>query len=154
MNAIIQGGIGPVFNPQDNTLGGRCDYFWYATTPGNLSTVTPNQQSIIQVDADSQFALIALSYSANIAAAALTESANIIPLVTVQITDGGSGKNLSNAPLPLSAIAGDGKRPYRLIGPRIFQPSSTINFNWANAVAAGTTYTITLVLHGVKLYVN
>lgn len=152
MNAVSAGQIGPVFNPRNNTSQGASDFFWYATTPAAISTVAPNAQSLIQIDADSQFAWIATSYQASIAAAALTESTNVIPLVTVNIQDGGSGKYLSNAPLPLGAIAGDGKRPYRLIGPRIFQPSATVNFNWVNAVAAGTSYAITLILHGVKLY--
>lgn len=152
MNAIAAGQLGPVFNPRQNTNQGVSDYFWYATTPAAISTVAPNAQSLIQLDADSQFAWLATSYQANIAAAALTEATNVIPLVTVNIQDGGSGKYLSSAPLPLAAIAGDGKRPYRLIGPRIFQPSATVNFNWVNAVAAGTSYTITLVFHGVKLY--
>ena len=152
MNAIAAGQTGPVFNPQANTLQGRTDYFWYATSPAALSSVAPSQQSLIQIDADSQFALLAFSYQASIAAAALTEGTNVIPLVTVSIADGGSGKYLMNAPIPLAAIAGDGKNPYRLIGPRVFQPNSTINFNWASFVAAGTSYAITLVLHGVKLY--
>lgn len=152
MNAIAAGQLGPVFNPQANTLQGRTDYFWYQTTPAALSSVAPAAQSIIQIDADSQFALLAFSYQASIAAAALTEATNVIPLVTVNIADGGSGKYLMNGPIPLGAIAGDGKRPYRLIGPRIFQPNSTINFNWASFVAAGTSYAIVLVLHGAKLY--
>lgn len=152
MNAIAAGQLGPVFNPQANTLQGRTDYFWYFTTPAALSSVAPAAQSLIQIDADSQFALLAFSYQASIAGAALTEDTNVIPLVTVNIADGGSGKYLMNGPIPLGAIAGDGKRPYRLIGPRIFQPNSTINFNWASFVAAGTSYSITLVLHGVKLY--
>jgi hypothetical protein len=152
MNAIAAGQIGPLFNPQANTLQGRTDYFWYATTPAALSSVAPAAQSLIQIDADSQFALLAFSYQASILAAALTEGTNVIPLVTVSIADGGSGKYLMNAPIPLAAIAGDGKNPYRLIGPRVFQPNSTVNFNWASFVAAGTSYAITLVLHGVKLY--
>jgi hypothetical protein len=152
MNAIAAGQIGPLFNPQANTLQGRTDYFWYATSPAALSSVAPAAQSVIQIDADSQFALLAFSYQASILAAALTEGTNVIPLVTVSIADGGSGKYLMNAPIPLAAIAGDGKNPYRLIGPRVFQPNSTVNFNWASFVAAGTSYAITLVLHGVKLY--
>ena len=152
MNAIAAGQLGPVSNPQANTLQGRTDYFWYATTPAALSSVAPAAQSLVQIDADSQFALLAFSYQASIAAAAITQDSNPIPLVTVAIQDGGSGKYLMTAPIPLGAIAGDGKCPYRLIGPRIFQPNSTVNFNWTSFVAAGTSYLITLVLHGVKLY--
>lgn len=150
MNGNAAAALGPIFNPQGNTLQGRGDYFFYATTPAQMAAAA-RAQSLIQVDADSQFALLALSYQANVAAAVLTEATNVIPLVTVYIADGGSGKYLMNAPVPLPTIAGDGKRPYRLIGPRIFQPNSTINFNWVNYSAA-TTYDLTLVLSGVKLF--
>lgn len=139
---------GPVFNPRD----GKEDYFFYVTTPAGISSVATPQQSLIQFDADSDFLWIATSYQASIAGALLTEATNVIPLVNVLMSDGGSGKYLSNAPLPLAAIAGDGKRPYRLIGPRVMQPSSTLNFNWTAAVVAGTTYNITLILHGIKRY--
>jgi hypothetical protein len=139
---------GPVFNPRN----GKEDYFFYVTSIPALSTVVPVAQSLIQLDADSYFLWIATTYQASIAAAALTEATNVIPLANVQIQDGGSGKYLSNAPMPLSCIAGDGKRPYRLIGPRVLAPSATINFNWTNAVAAGTSYAITLILHGIKRY--
>lgn len=143
---------GPVFNPRT----GKEDYFFYLTQPTDISSAATPQQSVIQFDADSQFLWVALSYQASIittgAGAVLTESTNVIPLVTVYMADGGSGKYLSNAPLPLGAIAGDGKRPYRLIGPRVFAPNSTLNLNWQTWVAAGTTYRIQLVFHGIKLY--
>lgn len=140
---------GPIFNPKN----GPEDYFFYVTTPAGISSVSGPQQSLIQFDADSQFLWIATSYQAQIAGAVLTNDTNVVPLVNVYMSDGGSGKYLSNAPMPLAAIAGDGKMPYRLIGPRVFQPNSTLNFNWtSNGVVAGTTYTINLVLHGIKLY--
>lgn len=141
---------GPIFNPKN----GPEDYFWYATSPAGISSVAANAQSQIQFDADSQFLWIATSYQANIGGALVEESTNVIPLVNLQMQDGGSGKYLSNAPLPLGAIAGDGKRPYRLIGPRVWQPNSTLNINWSavSNLVAGSTYSITLVLHGLKLY--
>lgn len=143
---------GPVFNPRS----GKEDYFFYVTSPAEISSVATPQSSVLQFDADSQFLCIALSYQASIQTgglgAPLTEATNVIPLVSVNIQDGGSGKYLMNAPVPLGAIAGDGKRPYRLIGPRVFQPNSTVNFNWQSFVTAGTTYKITLVLHGIKVY--
>lgn len=140
---------GPMMNPR---VGGKEDFFFYVTSIAALSTVAPNAQSLIQFDADSEFLWIATSYQASIAAAALTVATNVVPLANVQISDGGSGKFLSNAPMPLSTIAGDGREPYRLIAPRVFAPSATVNFNWTNAVAAGTSYAITLVLHGIKRY--
>lgn len=137
-----------VFNPKD----GNEDYFWYGARVTGLSSVAPNGTSIINIDADSDFYCVAFSYQADVAVAALTESTNIIPLVTLQINDTASGKALSNIPLPLAAMAGDGKRPYRLVRPRVFASNGTVQLQWQSFVAAGTTYNITFLMHGFKVY--
>lgn len=143
---------GPVFNPRN----GKEDYFFYATTPATLSSAAAQAASVLQFDADSQFLWIATSYQASIITGGLsgllTEATNVIPTASIQIADGGSGKYLMNAPIPLGAIAGDGKRPYRLIGPRVIAPNSTLNFNWTYFGVAGTDVKVTLVLHGIKVY--
>lgn len=138
------------FNPRT----GNKDFFWYANRVTGLSSVAPNATGIIQIDADADFYCVALSYQADIAAAIITESTNVIPLVNLLITDSGSGKNLSNIPIPLPTYAGDGKRPYRLIRPRVFGATATIQLGYTAYVAAGTTYSITLVMHGYKKYLG
>ena len=139
-----------VFNPREN----GSDYFWYTHTAINtLSSVAVTAVGLINLDADSDFYCVALSYQASIADAALTESSNVLPLVRVLITDTGSGKALMNAPISLSALAGDGKRPYRLVRPRVFLSNATIQIGYTSYVAAGTTYSdLQLVLHGYKVY--
>jgi hypothetical protein len=138
----------PVFNPRvDNA-----DVFWYGARVTGLSSTATTGTSIINIDADSDFYCVALSYQADIAAAALTEQTNIIPLVNLLITDTGSGKSLSNVTLPMGTYMGDGKRPYRLPAPRVFLSNATIQLNYTSYVAAGTTYNITTVLHGYKVY--
>jgi hypothetical protein len=136
------------FNPRD----GMEDYFWYANRVTGLSSAATTGTGIINIDADSDFYCVAFSYQADIGAALVTESTNIIPLVTLQINDTGSGKSLSNIPLPLGTMAGDGKRPYRLVRPRVFLSNATIQLNWTSYVVVGTTYNITFVLHGYKVY--
>lgn len=137
-----------VFNPRES----GSDYFWYANRVTGLSSVATTATGLINLDSDSDFYCIALSYQADIAGTALTESTNLIPLVNLQITDTGSGKALMNTPVPLGALAGDGKRPYRLARPRVFLANATIQLGWTSFVAAGTTYNITMVLHGYKVY--
>lgn len=137
-----------VFNPK----AGNEDYFWYGARVTGLSSVAVNGTSIINIDADADFYCVGFSYQADVAVAALTEATNVIPLVTLQITDTGSGKAMMNTPLPLASIAGDGKRIYRLVRPRVFQSNATVQLAWASYVAAGTTYAITFVMHGFKVY--
>lgn len=139
-----------VFNPREN----GSDYFWYAHPQiSTLASTAPTASALINLDADSDFYCVALSYQASIADAALTESSNVLPLVRVLITDTASGKALMNTPMPLTAIAGDGKRPYRLVRPRVFLSNATIQFAYTSYVAAGTTYSdLQMVLHGYKIY--
>ena len=139
-----------VFNPREN----GSDYFWYTHPAINtLSSVAVTAVGLINLDADSDFYCVALSYQVSIADAALTESTNVLPLVRVLITDTGSGKALMNTPIALTALAGDGKRPYRLVRPRVFLSNATIQIGYTSYVAAGTTYSdLQLVLHGYKVY--
>jgi hypothetical protein len=140
------------FNPRE----GGSDYFWYAATVTGLQSTATTGTSIINIDADSDFYCVALSYQAVVLTGALggilTEATNVIPVVTIQITDTGSGKSLMNTPIPIGAIMGDGKRPYRLIRPRVFQSNATVQLNYTAYVVAGTIYQITTVLHGYKVY--
>src|SRR5260221_13204610 len=138
-----------VFNPREN----GSDYFWYANGVTGLPSVSPTQTGLINLDNDSDFYCVGLTYQADIAGAILTESTNIIPLLTLQITDTGSGKALMNQPLLAGTFMGDGKRPYRFVRPRVFLQNGTIQLSWsAQFLAAGTAYNIQAVLHGYKVY--
>lgn len=128
------------------------DYFEYVVTVAAISSVAPNASTPLQIENDSDFYWIASTYQADIAAAALTEATNLIPLVDLEMQDTGSGRNFQNAPIPLTCIAGDGKRPFRLIRPRRFGANTVINMKWTNQVAAATTYRIRFVLCGYKIY--
>lgn len=133
------------FDP--NTDGS--DIMYYSTNVQGLVSTSPNGQSTIQIDSGVDFFWVASTFQADIAGAAQTESSMVIPLVNVLINDTGSRKNLMNTAIPISSIAGFGERPYRLIRPRLFRASSTINFTWTAIVAVGTTYTnLFLTLHG------
>lgn len=140
----------PVFDPRATGT----DYFWYTHTPiSTLASTAPTATGTINLDADSDFYCIGLSYAASIADAALTESGNVLPLVRLLITDTGSGKALMNQALPLYAFMGDGKRPYRLARPRVFLANATIQLSFTSFVAVGTTYSdLQVIFHGYKVY--
>lgn len=151
MNAVVQTpNVDGAFNPRV----GNKDFFWYSARQTGLSSVAPTGTQLINIDADADFYAVAMTYQADIAVAALTENTNVIPLVNLLITDTGSGKALSNNAIPIPAFMGDGKRPYRLIRPRVFAASSTIQLGFTSYVAAGTTYNITIVFHGYKVYIR
>lgn len=129
------------------------DLTYYQTTVASLAAAAtlPSQ---INIDAGTDFYWVATTYQVDLAGAAQTESGLIIPLITVVITDTGSQRQLMNAPLPLSCIAGPGERPYRLILPRLFRANSIVQFNWANYSAATTYTSLYVIFHGFRLPPN
>src|SRR4051812_44188863 len=101
------------------------DLTYYQTLVSALAPAA-SLPSQINIDAGTDFYWVATTYQADIAAAAQLESTVIIPLLTAIITDTGSQRQLMNAAVPISAIAGPGERPYRLILPRLFRANSII----------------------------
>jgi hypothetical protein len=137
------------FNPREN----GSDYFWYQTRVTGLASVALAATGIINLDADSDYYAVGLSTVTDIAGAAYAESTAPLPLVTALITDTGSGKALSNGPLLIPGMTGDGKRLYRFVRPRVFMANATIQISFnAGFMAAGTTYNIQFIFHGYKVY--
>jgi len=80
----------------------------------------------VAIEADANFVLMKLSGFADIAAAGQTYNTRVVPLVTLQITDTGSGRNLLNGNTAWSNIVGWGEIPYILPLKRKFKANSTI----------------------------
>lgn len=104
------------------------DFFTYTVALASLlAGATANSQVTIQ--ADSNFEWVETTVSANLDGN--TDDQNLdninIPIV-VTVTDGGSGRQLMNVPVPLSGLAGTGKQPFILPVPRMFAAKSTIVF--------------------------
>lgn len=137
--------------PQAFGAGKASDAFWYTASVAGLSSVAPNGNALVNMDGDSYFWCVALTAVANIAGAAYTESTAPLPLVAIQIADTGTGKTLMNASVLIPGMFGDGKRPYRFVKPRVFNPNATVQFTFdASLMAAGTTYGIQVIMHGWK----
>lgn len=113
------------------------------TTVGNLT-----------IQQDSAFKWMKTCVFADLAGAVQSQSSQVIPLATLQITDLGSGRNLFSAPAPLGNIAGLMGSPLILPIPRRFKPFSQIQFTFAN-FSAGTTYAnIRVSLIGTKIFMG
>ena len=128
-------------------ISGR-DFIVYSTTILTLAAAGL-ATSNIQIEADASFYCTKLTYFASIAGAAITDSSRVIPLITLQMNDQGSGRNLFNQALALNCVAGDGSNPFILPLERPFKANSTIVLNFANFSAA-TTYRLDFALVGFK----
>lgn len=145
---------GQVFAPGQQFQGiepGPRDFYVYRALFTALG-VAGQQNQNINIEADSNFYLTALTYFADLAGAAQTDSTRVIPLVTVQATDSGSGRNLFNGAVPVSAVFGQGDRPARLVHPRLFQRTTSIAIQVVNFSAATTYTNLYLCFIGFKVY--
>jgi len=126
------------------------DFFAYSTGILALgATVGATQLNNITIQADSDFVWEKLTYFAD-TGAALTEATRVIPLVTLMITDTGSGRQMFNQPVSLNAIAGPGGLPYILSRPKLFDANSTIQISLVNRLAQA--YNIEVLLSGRKRF--
>lgn len=129
----------------------REDMFSYVVPTVTIAAAAAAQQQI-QIQNDSYFRWDSASFYADIAAAAFTIAAIPIPNVTVQIIDGGTGRELYSLAVPIPSVFGPPNGlPRQLDQPRFFRPSSVVTFQFANFDAA-VTYNIRLALHGAKIF--
>lgn len=128
----------------------RWDFYAYRST---IAGIAPAAQvtDFISIEADADFIWMQGTYIADIAAAAFTADTRPIPLVRLQITDTGSGRQLSNGAVPIPNYFGTGELPNILTTPRFFARNSSIQLVYTNYDAAAT-YNLDLSFIGVKIY--
>lgn len=105
----------------------------------------------INIQADSDFELNKLALFADIAGAAQTYETRVVPLVNLQITDSGSGRNLLEPDVPAPNIFGRGELAFILTNPKTFSSKSTITITATNFSAA-TDYNLRLSFIGTKVF--
>lgn len=140
-NQQMLGGPGPAI---------YTDFFSFTISFASLAAGASTDGQI-QIQSDSDFKLQKWTYFADIGGAAQTESSRVLPLITMQVTDQGSGRQLFSAPEAIPAIMGDGRIPFILPTTKVFAAKSTILFTVAN-FSVGTTYNLRLMLIGAKIF--
>lgn len=126
------------------------DFYVYSAVFAALAFGASATQNIT-VQADSDFILQKLTYQADIAAGNVTDSSRIIPLVTVLITDSGSGRQIMDRAIPVATFFGTGNLPFILPNPKVFKARANITIQATN-YSAGTTYNLYLSLIGIKTF--
>lgn len=135
--SIVQGdGFYYIYNIAFNT----------AIASGVNSTVTQ------QFDQVTVFKWVRTTYYVDLAGAVQTDSSRVIPLVTLKITDAGSGMSFMNSAVPINDLAGTAEVPYVLPTPQFILANAVLQFTALNISAATTYNNLMLQLHGYKLY--
>lgn len=113
---------------------------------GVVSTVTQ------QFDQVTVFKWVRTTFYCDIAGAVQTDATRVLPLVTLKITDAGSGMSFMNNAVPLFDLAGAAELPYVLPTPQFILANAVLQFTAANISAATTYANLQVQLHGYKLY--
>lgn len=129
---------------------GAYDFFVYEVDFAALAAAG-SQTSNFTIQQEADFLLTKINMTADIAAAAFTQSTQPIPLVTIMINDTGSGRNLMSSAVPLPNLFGSAGLPFILPRQRLFVASSVVNITLTNYDAA-TTYNIRLSFIGEKAF--
>lgn len=126
---------------------------FYVHTVTSLALVAGATDAItVNIEADAHFLLQKMSYMADITAAGQTDSSRVLPLVTMQITDTGSGRQMFDDFVPIPALMGTGAIPFILPTPHKFVANSTFTVQLINYDAANP-YNLRLAFAGVKVWV-
>lgn len=107
------------------------------------------QTDSVAIEADANFVLVKIAGFADIAGAAQTHDTRVVPLVSLQVFDTGSGRNLLNGETAWSNIVGWGEIPYILPIRRKWKANSNIRVT-ANNFSAATAYDLRLSFSGIK----
>lgn len=125
------------------------DFFVYTINFLNLGAGS-TQSSNLQIEADSDFKLVKLAQFSDIGYDQ-DRSSYVIPLVTIQITDTGSGRQLFNTPTPIPSLFGSGEIPFILPVARIFKARSSVAIQ-VNNFSTSSAYNLRLSLIGTKIF--
>lgn len=132
----------------------RRDFYVYGSQAGTTAIpLAPgaSANSIINIEADSDFILQKFTYEADESGVAFTDSTRPLPNVNVLLTDSGSGRQLMQNPTPIPSIFGTGELPFILSNPRFFSRNTTIQVAYTNFDVAAS-YVIRLSFIGYKIY--
>ncbi len=127
------------------------DFYVYQA---NIDVMAPGTSvnAAVNIEADSDFILQKLAFWSEITGWAQTEANRVLPSMTIQITDTGSGRQIFSESVPVPSIFGHGALPFILPNPRRFASNSMISIYLTN-ISGTTTYEATfLQFIGVKVY--
>jgi len=139
------------FQQGRNQAGAQVSTDFYSYTL-NFGNIAPGASAVVvqQIEADAIFEWIGTAAS-NQAGAGRPANNNSGTLL-MQVTDGGSSRNLLYAPAPMYCVTGLGQLPHILPIPRRFFPKSAVTFIVTNIDTAITYNDVSINLIGRKIY--
>lgn len=125
--------------------------YHYGVRVAALAAGTQATPAII-FDNDSDFICTKAEYFVDIAGAAQTDSTRVVPLISVLLQPGGSGRRMMQEAVPLPAVFGTGALPFIFPVRHTFVGGTTLNITLTNYSAATAYANLYLVFSGMKVY--
>lgn len=125
--------------------------FWYVTPV--IASLAPGISTSVAItfDQDATFHWHKTTYMVDLAGAAITDSTRPIPLISANMLDTGSGRNLFFSAAPVDSFAGyKASEAYVNTLARKFSPSATLRLTFTNYSAATTYTNFYMTFHGYK----
>lgn len=130
------------------------DFFVYQISFTSAIAAGAQATSNVTLDADADFLWQKFTSYAQVGSDGQTESARVVPGLSIIITDQASGRQLMNQAIPLPALIGTGPLPFILPTPKIFQSRGTISVQVQN-LTDNTSYSqLYLAFVGTKLFLR
>jgi hypothetical protein len=128
------------------------DFYVYVEDFTTLTNGT-SQTGNVNIQADSDFVIQKLTYVAlDDLTTSLAAATAIVPLVTMQITDSGSGRTFFEAATLISGIFGNGELPFILPTPKLVPARSTLTVTLSNISTSIDYSRISVYFIGYKVF--
>lgn len=144
------GVLSQMSNEDLTALFGVRDFYTYELDFAAVAAgATPQNSFTVQSDANFlwQYGCV----FADIAGAVQTDSSRVLPLISLTLTDQGSGRQLMSGSVPVASLFGTATDPFELPTPRFFRAQTQVTVSLLNFSAA-TTYNIKLQFVGTKFF--
>lgn len=113
------------------------EYYTYNVSFGNIASQAASNITV-PIQADSDFEWRKITFFAELHSGTAPFLDSQIPELGLQITDGGSGRQLYSSSSPFSSVAGTGRLPFILPVTYIFEAKASILFTVTNFSIAGS----------------
>lgn len=105
----------------------------------------------VKIESDADFIWTKMAFWADLASAAQTDATRVLPNVSIQFKDTGSGRNFFNAPIAIPSIFGTGEIPFILPIAQKLRLNSVLQCDFTSFEAVSTP-DIRLAIIGYKIF--
>ncbi len=138
----------------DNSKYLARDYFTYEMVTTAALAPAGTVPLSVSIDTDSDFFWTKGCVFVDVGNAGTTESAKIVPDMTILITDGTTGRAMSNVPVAVPNLFGSAQLPFILPVAKYFGARSLIQVTLNNVSGAVTYSSVRLSFHGIKAFLK